>query len=173
MICMAGDELYTSLPLDHKEKVTGCHHPYSSKPRMAHASLLGEKIVDDEDEKISLTQAETNGEPRNEIFTALEEGSWSNSEFPHPQMPLSQSMLEFSLNPRLESEGTRLAKNASQKEKQSWLKAGLPDNFHEMRSAVHAHRQFVLKVNDKDFSSLPAPPSTEEHEIEIQVAGHL
>ncbi|MBW0568172.1 hypothetical protein O181_107887 [Austropuccinia psidii MF-1] len=32
------DELYASSPLVHKEKVTGCHHPYASKPRTAHAS---------------------------------------------------------------------------------------------------------------------------------------
>ncbi|MBW0539245.1 hypothetical protein O181_078960 [Austropuccinia psidii MF-1] len=32
---------------------------------------------------------------------------------------------------------------------------------------------FLLKVRDKDFSSLPAPPSTEERDIEIQVACHL
>ncbi|MBW0580909.1 hypothetical protein O181_120624 [Austropuccinia psidii MF-1] len=42
-----------------------------------------------------------------------------------------------------------------------------------MRSAVHAHCLFLLKVRDKDFSSLPEPPSTEEHEIAIQVADHL
>ncbi|MBW0562026.1 hypothetical protein O181_101741 [Austropuccinia psidii MF-1] len=29
-----------------------------------------------------------------------------------------------------------------------------------MRSAVHAHCLFLLKVRNKDFSSLPAPPST-------------
>ncbi|MBW0513648.1 hypothetical protein O181_053363 [Austropuccinia psidii MF-1] len=32
---------------------------------------------------------------------------------------------------------------------------------------------FLLKVRDKDFSSLEAPPSTEEHEIAIPVACHL
>ncbi|MBW0557992.1 hypothetical protein O181_097707 [Austropuccinia psidii MF-1] len=42
-----------------------------------------------------------------------------------------------------------------------------------MTSAVHAHCLFLLKVRDKDFSSLPAPPRTEELEIAIQVAGHL
>ncbi|MBW0522677.1 hypothetical protein O181_062392 [Austropuccinia psidii MF-1] len=66
-----------------------------------------------------------------------------------------------------------VAKCASQKKKQRWLKAELPENFHEMRSAVHAHFLFLLKVRDKDFSSLPEPPSTEEFEITIQVAGHL
>ncbi|MBW0561887.1 hypothetical protein O181_101602 [Austropuccinia psidii MF-1] len=67
----------------------------------------------------------------------------------------------------------RLAKRASQKQKQKWLKAELPENFHEMNSAVHSHCLFLLKVRDKDFSSLPAPPSTEECESSIQVAGHL
>ncbi|MBW0544133.1 hypothetical protein O181_083848 [Austropuccinia psidii MF-1] len=66
-----------------------------------------------------------------------------------------------------------VAKRASQKEKQRWLKAEFPENFHGMRSAVHSHCLFLLKVRDKDFSSLPAPPSTEDLEIAIQVAGHL
>ncbi|MBW0582013.1 hypothetical protein O181_121728 [Austropuccinia psidii MF-1] len=66
-----------------------------------------------------------------------------------------------------------LANRASQKEKQKWLKAELPEDVHGMRSAVHAHCLFLLKVRDKDFSSLPEPPSTEECEIAIQVAVHL
>ncbi|MBW0571123.1 hypothetical protein O181_110838 [Austropuccinia psidii MF-1] len=37
------DELYASSPLVHKEKVTGRHHPYASKPRMGHASSSIEK----------------------------------------------------------------------------------------------------------------------------------
>ncbi|MBW0569317.1 hypothetical protein O181_109032 [Austropuccinia psidii MF-1] len=64
-------------------------------------------------------------------------------------------------------------KRAIQEEQQKWLKAELPENFHGMRSEVHSHCLFLLKVRDKDFSSLPAPTSTEEHEIAIQVAGHL
>ncbi|MBW0523815.1 hypothetical protein O181_063530 [Austropuccinia psidii MF-1] len=32
------DEIYASSPLVHKEKVTGRHHPYASKPRTGHAS---------------------------------------------------------------------------------------------------------------------------------------
>ncbi|MBW0476273.1 hypothetical protein O181_015988 [Austropuccinia psidii MF-1] len=66
------DELYASSPLVHKEKVTGCHHPYASKPRMGHASSSREKIVDDEDENISLTQSERNDEPRRNNFMAHE-----------------------------------------------------------------------------------------------------
>ncbi|MBW0472211.1 hypothetical protein O181_011926 [Austropuccinia psidii MF-1] len=66
-----------------------------------------------------------------------------------------------------------VAKCAIKKEKQRWLKAELPENVHGMRSAVNAHFLFLLKVRDKDFSSLPAPPSTEEPEILIKVAGHL
>ncbi|MBW0587611.1 hypothetical protein O181_127326 [Austropuccinia psidii MF-1] len=50
------DELYASSPLVHKEKVTGRHHPYASKPRTAHASSSREKMVDDEDENMSPTQ---------------------------------------------------------------------------------------------------------------------
>ncbi|MBW0573216.1 hypothetical protein O181_112931 [Austropuccinia psidii MF-1] len=65
-----------------------------------------------------------------------------------------------------------VANRESQKVQQNWLKAELPENVHGMRSAVHSHCLFLLKVRDKDFSSLPAPPSTEEFEIAIQVAGH-
>ncbi|MBW0475051.1 hypothetical protein O181_014766 [Austropuccinia psidii MF-1] len=65
-----------------------------------------------------------------------------------------------------------MAEPESQKEQQRWLKAELPENVHGTRSAVHAHCLFLLKVRDKDFPSLPAPPSTEEYEIVIQVAGH-
>nr|MBW0487252.1 hypothetical protein [Austropuccinia psidii MF-1] len=66
-----------------------------------------------------------------------------------------------------------MERHASQKEKQRWLKVELPENVHGMRSALHAHFLFLLKVRDKDFSSLPAPPSTEEREIAIKVADHL
>ncbi|MBW0480258.1 hypothetical protein O181_019973 [Austropuccinia psidii MF-1] len=69
------DELYASSPLVHKEKVTGCHHPYASKPRTDHSSSSREKMVDDEDEKMSPTQNETNDEPRRENFTAHEQGT--------------------------------------------------------------------------------------------------
>ncbi|MBW0586816.1 hypothetical protein O181_126531 [Austropuccinia psidii MF-1] len=91
-------------------------------------------------------------------------------------MPLAQSMLEQSKVRQQRNQARKahnVAKRASQKEQQKWLKAELPENVHGMRSAVHAHCLFLLKVRDKDFSSLPAPPSTEEREIEIQVAGHL
>ncbi|MBW0511183.1 hypothetical protein O181_050898 [Austropuccinia psidii MF-1] len=93
---MAGDELYTSSPLVHNENVTGHHHPYASKPRMGHASSSREKIVDDEDENVSLTQSERNDVPRRDNFTAHEQGTQSNSEFTHPQMPLAQSKLDQS-----------------------------------------------------------------------------
>ncbi|MBW0589216.1 hypothetical protein O181_128931 [Austropuccinia psidii MF-1] len=88
------DELYASSPLVYEEKVTGCHHSYASKPRTAHASSSREKIVNDEDENMSLTQNERNDEPRRDNFTAHEKGTQSNSEVTHPQMPLSQSMLD-------------------------------------------------------------------------------
>ncbi|MBW0545117.1 hypothetical protein O181_084832 [Austropuccinia psidii MF-1] len=173
---MGGDELYASSPLVHKEKVTGHHHPYASKPRTGHASSSRERIVDEEDENMSPTQSERNDEPRRDNLTAHEQGTQSNSEFTHPQMLLAQSMLDQSEMRQRRNEARKacnVAKPASQKEQQKWLKAELPENFHGMRSAVHAHFPFLLKVSYKDFSSLPAPPSTEEREISIQVAGHL
>ncbi|MBW0512449.1 hypothetical protein O181_052164 [Austropuccinia psidii MF-1] len=66
-----------------------------------------------------------------------------------------------------------VAKRASQKEQKRWQIAEIPENIHGMRSTVHYHFLFLLKVRDKDFSSLPAPTRTEEYEIAIQVAGHL
>ncbi|MBW0581517.1 hypothetical protein O181_121232 [Austropuccinia psidii MF-1] len=93
---MARDELYASSPLVHKEKVTGCHHPYASKLRTGHANSSREKIVDYEDENMSPTQSERNDEPRRDNFTVHDQGIQSNSEFTHPQMPLAQSMLDQS-----------------------------------------------------------------------------
>ncbi|MBW0542283.1 hypothetical protein O181_081998 [Austropuccinia psidii MF-1] len=93
---MEGDELYSSSPLVHKEKVTERHHPYDSKPRTGHASSSRERIVDDEDENMSPTQSKRNDEPRRDNFMENEKGAQSNSEFTHLQMPLSQSMLNQS-----------------------------------------------------------------------------
>ncbi|MBW0572179.1 hypothetical protein O181_111894 [Austropuccinia psidii MF-1] len=93
---MAGDEIYASSPLVHKEKVTGHHHPYASKPKTAHASSSREKIVNDKDENMSPTQSERNDELRRDNFMAHEQGTQSNSEFTHPQMPLAQSILDQS-----------------------------------------------------------------------------
>ncbi|MBW0476856.1 hypothetical protein O181_016571 [Austropuccinia psidii MF-1] len=76
--------------------ITGHHHLYASTPRTAHASSSREKIVDDEDETMSPNHSETNDEPRRDNFMELEEGTKSNCEFTHPQMPLSQGMLEQS-----------------------------------------------------------------------------
>ncbi|MBW0477805.1 hypothetical protein O181_017520 [Austropuccinia psidii MF-1] len=90
------DELYSSSTLVHKEKVTGCHHQYASKPRTGHASSSREIVVDDEDENMSLTQSETNDEPRRDNLTAHEQGTQSNSEFTHPQIPLAPSILDQS-----------------------------------------------------------------------------
>ncbi|MBW0531758.1 hypothetical protein O181_071473 [Austropuccinia psidii MF-1] len=173
---IVSDELYASSPLVHKEKVTGCHHPYASKPRIGHASSSREKIVDDEDENMSLTQSETNYEPRGDNLMAHEQGTQSNSEFTYPQMPLAQSMLDQSKMRQQRNQARKaqnVAKCAIQKEQPKWLKEELPGNVHGMRSAVHAHCLFLLNVRDNDFSSLPAPPITEECEIVIQVAGHL
>ncbi|MBW0542933.1 hypothetical protein O181_082648 [Austropuccinia psidii MF-1] len=91
-------------------------------------------------------------------------------------MPLAQSILNQSKLRQQSKKACKyhnVEKSASQKEQQNWLKAGLPANVHGMRSAVHTHCLFLPKVRDNDFSSLPAPPSTEESEIAIQVAGHL
>ncbi|MBW0563700.1 hypothetical protein O181_103415 [Austropuccinia psidii MF-1] len=165
---MTGDELYASFPLVYKEKVT--------KPRTADSSSSSEKIVDHEDENMSPNHSETNDEPSQDDFMAHEEGTQSNSEFTHPQMPLTQSMLKKSKIRHQRNQAHKshnVAKRASQKEKQIWLKAELPENVDGMRSAVHAHCLFLLKVRDMDFSSLPASPSTEEPEIAIQVVGYL
>ncbi|MBW0510041.1 hypothetical protein O181_049756 [Austropuccinia psidii MF-1] len=168
---MAGDELYASWPLVHKEIITVCHHPYASKPRTAHAGSSREKMVDDEDENMSPNQSKTNDDPRRENLMAHEEGTQSNSELTHPQSMLEQSEVRQKSNRACNAHN--VAKHASQKEQQRWLKAELPGNVHGMISAVHAHCLFLLKVRDNDFSSLPAPPSTEEREVAIQVAGHL
>ncbi|MBW0528347.1 hypothetical protein O181_068062 [Austropuccinia psidii MF-1] len=91
-------------------------------------------------------------------------------------MGLSQSILEQSEVREQRNQAHKahnVAKCESQKQKQKWLRAELPENVHGMRSEVHAHCLFLLKVRDKEFSSLPAPPSTEECEISIQVSGHL
>ncbi|MBW0555781.1 hypothetical protein O181_095496 [Austropuccinia psidii MF-1] len=125
---------------------------------------------------MSPTQMETNDESRRDNFTVHEHGTQSNNEFTHPQMPLAHSMLEKSKVRQQRSQSHKahnVGKRASQKEQQKWLKTELPENFHGMRSAVHAHCLFLCKVRDKDFSSLPAPPSTEECEISIQLAYHL
>ncbi|MBW0545995.1 hypothetical protein O181_085710 [Austropuccinia psidii MF-1] len=133
---MAGVELYAYSPLVHKEKVSGGHHPYASKPRTAHASSSREKMVDDEDENMSPTQMETNDEPSRDNFTAHEHGTQSNSEFTHPQMGLAQSMLEQSKVRQQRNQACKahnVAKRASQKEQQKWLKEKLPENVHGMR----------------------------------------
>ncbi|MBW0502678.1 hypothetical protein O181_042393 [Austropuccinia psidii MF-1] len=168
--------LCASSPLVHKEKVIACHHPYASKPRTGHASSSREKIFNDEDKNMSLTQSERNDEPRRDNFMVHEERTQSNGEFTSPQMPLSQSMLDQSemIQPRKQAPKAHIvAKHANQKEQERLLKTELPDNFHGMRSVVHAHFLLLLKVKEKDFSSLPAPPRTEEFETEVQVAGHL
>ncbi|MBW0517682.1 hypothetical protein O181_057397 [Austropuccinia psidii MF-1] len=124
----------------------------------------------DEDENMCPNHSETNDEPRRDNFMAHEEGTQSNSEFTHPQMP---EQYEVRQQRNQACKAHNVAKRASKKEQQKWLKGELPENVHGMRSAVHTHCLFLLKVRDKYFSSLPEPPSTEEHEIVIQVAGHL
>ncbi|MBW0574205.1 hypothetical protein O181_113920 [Austropuccinia psidii MF-1] len=125
---------------------------------------------------MSSTQSETNGELRRDNFTMHEEGTLANSEFTHPQMPIAQSILN---QPKMKHKRNQackphnVAKFASQKEKKRNLKAKIPDNVYWRSSDVQAHCLLLLKVRYKDFSSLPAPPSTEGHEIVIQVSSHL
>ncbi|MBW0591205.1 hypothetical protein O181_130920 [Austropuccinia psidii MF-1] len=91
-------------------------------------------------------------------------------------MPLSMRILEQSEVRQQRNQAFKAhnkGKRASQKEQQRWLKAELPENVHGMRSAVHTHCLFLIKVRVKDFSSLQEPPSTEEREIVIEVAVHL
>ncbi|MBW0483737.1 hypothetical protein O181_023452 [Austropuccinia psidii MF-1] len=119
---------------------------------------------------MSPNHSETNDEVRRYYFMAHEEGTQSNSEFTHPQMPPSQSMLEQSEVRQQRNQACKahnVAKRASQKEQQRWLKEELQENVHGMRSTVDTHFLFLLKGRDKDFSSLPAPPSTKECEIAI------
>ncbi|MBW0490717.1 hypothetical protein O181_030432 [Austropuccinia psidii MF-1] len=114
---------------------------------MRHASSSREKIVDDEDGNMSLTQSETKDEPRRENFTAHEQGTQSNSEFTHPQIPLAQSMLDQSEIRQQRNHACKahnVAKCASQKGEQIWLKAELLESFDGMRSAVHTHCMFLL-----------------------------
>ncbi|MBW0569160.1 hypothetical protein O181_108875 [Austropuccinia psidii MF-1] len=168
---MAGDEIYASSPLVHTEKVTGCHNPYASKPRTAHASSSTEKIVDYEDGNMSPTQSETNDEPRRDNLTAHEQGTQSNSDFTHPQMPLAQSMLNQSAMRQQRNHACKahnVEKRASQKEKQKWLKAELPENVHGMRSAVHTHCLFLLKVRDKDFPSYQHHPAQKSMKLRFK-----
>ncbi|MBW0571027.1 hypothetical protein O181_110742 [Austropuccinia psidii MF-1] len=132
-MCMAGDELYASSPLVHKEKVTGHYHPYAPKPRIAHASSSREKMVDDEYENMPPSQMETSDEPRRDNFMAHEHGTQSNSDFTHPQMHLAQSMLEQSKVRQQRNQAGKahnVAKHASQKKQQKCLKADLPENVH-------------------------------------------
>ncbi|MBW0557592.1 hypothetical protein O181_097307 [Austropuccinia psidii MF-1] len=103
---------------------------------------------------MSPTQSERNDEPRRDNFTAHAQGTQSNTK-------------------EQGSQSSQCGKMCKPEGAKKWLKAELPENVHGMRSAVHANCLFLLKVSDKEFSSLPAPPSTEECEIAIQVDGHL
>ncbi|MBW0462189.1 hypothetical protein O181_001904 [Austropuccinia psidii MF-1] len=112
---------------------------------------------------MSPTQSETNGEPTRDNFTTHEEGTQANSELTHPQMPLTQSIVDQSEMIQQSNQAhkaPKVEKRASQREQQRWLKAELSYNVHGMISVVHAHFLFLLKVKDKNFLSLPAPPST-------------
>ncbi|MBW0566713.1 hypothetical protein O181_106428 [Austropuccinia psidii MF-1] len=78
---------------------------------------------------MSPTHSETNGESRRENFTTHEEGTWENSEFTHPQMVISQSMLDKSQMRKQRNQafkGNIVENNVIWKGKQRWLKAELP-----------------------------------------------
>ncbi|MBW0486796.1 hypothetical protein O181_026511 [Austropuccinia psidii MF-1] len=144
-------------------------HPNQERVMTVHQE---KKLMVDEDENMSPTQSET----RRDYLTVHEEGTWANSEFTHPQMPISQSILNQSKMRQKKKKAFKahnVVKGMSQKEKKIFLKEELPDNVHGMRSDVHAHFLFLLKVKDMDFSSLPAPQSTEEGKIEIKFSHHL
>ncbi|MBW0466531.1 hypothetical protein O181_006246 [Austropuccinia psidii MF-1] len=106
-IKVVSDKMFASLPLVHKEKVTGNNHPYCFKPRTDHASSSREKTVDYEDKNISPNHSETNDDQGGTI-------SW------HMRRALSQMLSSPTLkchsprvflgNPRLDSKGTRLTK---------------------------------------------------------------
>ncbi|MBW0551317.1 hypothetical protein O181_091032 [Austropuccinia psidii MF-1] len=85
---------------------------------------------------MSPTQSEINDEPRRDNLMAHEKGTQSNSEFTHPQMPLSQSMLDQSKMRQQRNKAHKahnVAKRASQKQQRKWMKAELPENFYGMR----------------------------------------
>ncbi|MBW0473937.1 hypothetical protein O181_013652 [Austropuccinia psidii MF-1] len=91
-------------------------------------------------------------------------------------MTFTQGMLDQSEMRQRRNQARKahnVGKRESQKAQQRWLKAELPENVHGMRSAAHARFLFLLKVRDKNFSSLPGQPRTEERVIAIQVAGHV
>ncbi|MBW0484623.1 hypothetical protein O181_024338 [Austropuccinia psidii MF-1] len=101
----------------------------------ASCQFIKSKIVDDEVEKMSLTQSKTNDEKREDNFMAHEQGTQSNSELTHPQMPLSPSMLNQSKMRQQRNQACKaynVAKSVIQKEKKRWKKAELPENVHGM-----------------------------------------
>ncbi|MBW0490746.1 hypothetical protein O181_030461 [Austropuccinia psidii MF-1] len=86
-------------------------------------------------------------------------------------MPLTQSMLDQSKMRQQRNQAFKahnVAKRESQQEQQKWLKAELQENVHGMRSAVHAHCLLLLKVRDKDFSSLPEPPAQKSVKLKFK-----
>ncbi|MBW0575721.1 hypothetical protein O181_115436 [Austropuccinia psidii MF-1] len=118
---MEGDEVYAYWPLVHKEKVTGRHNPYASKPRMGHANSSRGKVMDDEDENISPTQIETNSEPSIDNFTMHVEGTQENSEF--TQSMLNQSEMRQQRNQACKAHNVE--KCSSQKEQHRLLKISM------------------------------------------------
>ncbi|MBW0584755.1 hypothetical protein O181_124470 [Austropuccinia psidii MF-1] len=120
---------------------------------------------------MSSTQSATNGEQMRDSLTAHEEGTQPNSDFTNPQKPYGQTILDQYKIRKQRSQVLKahnMVKHESSKEKQRWLKEELPDNYNEMRSAVHSHCVLLLKVKDNNFSSLPDPPSTEEGKFQCR-----
>ncbi|MBW0516321.1 hypothetical protein O181_056036 [Austropuccinia psidii MF-1] len=109
---------------------------------------------------MSPTQSRKNGKPRREDLVVHEEVTRENSGFTHPQMALTQSFFHQSEMRQKRDQSFKahnMEKGVRQKHKKRWLKVELPVTVHGMRSAVYAHFLFLLKVKDKDFSSLPEP----------------
>ncbi|MBW0545164.1 hypothetical protein O181_084879 [Austropuccinia psidii MF-1] len=79
---------------------------------------------------MSPTKSKTNDEPMREDLMAHEQGTQSNSEFTHPQMPLAQGMPDQSEMRQKKNQAHKahnLEKSESQKEQQKWLEADLPE----------------------------------------------
>ncbi|MBW0593178.1 hypothetical protein O181_132893, partial [Austropuccinia psidii MF-1] len=89
-----GKSVQSQEPIEDREKSHWTSSSISLKTKNGSCQFTREKIVDDEDENMSPIHSETNEDPRRDNFMAHEEGTQSNIDFTHPQMPLAQSMLE-------------------------------------------------------------------------------
>ncbi|MBW0464047.1 hypothetical protein O181_003762 [Austropuccinia psidii MF-1] len=104
---MEGDELYASSPLFHKEKFTGCHHPYASKPRTPQTSSSREKIMDDEEENMSTNHRKQMMNQGGTISQRMRRALSQKVSSPTLKCPFPRVCLS---NPRSESKEIRLPK---------------------------------------------------------------